>query len=493
MNWAAVATRSTTSRWWNPPRGPSLRPKRRCLSRTRPHSPSASGNRIGRGLPARAPYRIHLHMKFTDGYWMMRSGVQPHYAAEAYEVEQVGDTLVVHAPTQHITNRGATLTGPLLTVTLSAPIEGVIRVSVVHLAGQVDRGPNFEVLEDPSHTPQISITKDHAELTSGPLTARIGRKGGWSLEFFADGNRITHSPSRGLGYMRVDGEGAFLHEQLKLDVGENVFGLGERFSAFVKNGQVVEIWNKDGGTGSEQAYKNVPFYLTNRGYGVFVDTPGPVSFEVASEKVSAVQFSVPAETLCYHVIYGPEPKKVLERYTALTGRPALPPAWSFGLWLSTSFTTDYDEKTVTGFIEEMARRDLPLHVFHFDCFWMREYQWCDFQWDPRVFPDPPGMLERLKARGLRICVWINPYIGQKSPLFAEGAAKGFLLKKPNGDVWQSDQWQPGMGIVDFTNPAAKDWYCSHLERLIDTGVDALKTDFGERIPTDVAWHDGSDP
>ena len=96
------------------------------------------------------------------------------------------------------------------------------------------------------------------------------------------------------------------------------------------------------------------------------------------------------------------------------------PAWSFGLWLSTSFTTDYDEATVTAFVDGMAERDLPLSVFHFDCFWMREFHWCDFEWDPATFPDPAAMLARLKAKGLRISVWINPYIAQRSALFAEG-------------------------------------------------------------------------
>ena len=101
----------------------------------------------------------------------------------------------------------------------------------------------------------------------------------------------------------------------------------------------------------------------------------------------------------------------------------------------------------------MADRDLPLHVFHFDCFWMKEFHWCDFEWDRRVFPDPAGMLQRLKARGLHICVWINPYIAQRSALFDEGMANGYLVKRPNGDVWQWDRWQAGMGLVDFTNPA----------------------------------------
>lgn len=206
-----------------------------------------------------------------------------------------------------------------------------------------------------------------------------------------------------------------------------------------------------------------------------------------------MQFSVPGEYLSYYVIYGPTPKEVLEKYTVLTGRPALPPAWSFGLWLTTSFTTSYDEETVNQFIEGMAKRDLPLHVFHFDCFWMKEYHWCNFDWDRRVFPEPEAMLRRLKERGLKICLWINPYVAQRSALFAEGVKHGYFLKRPNGDVWQWDLWQPGLAVVDFTNPAASKWYKDHLKRLIRMGVDCFKADFGERIPTDVVYFDGSDP
>jgi alpha-D-xyloside xylohydrolase len=226
---------------------------------------------------------------------------------------------------------------------------------------------------------------------------------------------------------------------------------------------------------------------------VFINHPEKVSFEIASEKVERIQFSVPGETLEYFVIYGPTPKEVLERYTALTGRPALPPAWSFGLWLTTSFTTNYDEETVTGFIQGMADRDVPLHVFHFDCFWMKEFHWVNFEWDQRVFPDPQGMLKRLKERGLKICVWINPYIAQRSAMFDEGMENGYLLMRPNGDVWQTDKWQAGMGVVDFTNPAACKWFGDKLRGLVDMGVDCFKTDFGERIPTDVVYFDGSDP
>ena len=431
-------------------------------------------------------------MKFTDGYWQMRPGMTPHYAAQLHEAEIDQDILTVYAPVGKLQERGHTVNQPLLAVCYSSPMEKVIRVQVVHHKGSKTRNPAFEIHSRPA--PQVSISDENgcATFTSGTLSVRVHKGSDWLVEFLGGDRVLTYSGWRALGFVDTP-DGRYIHEQLGLGVGECVYGLGERFTAFVKNGQVVDMWNQDGGTSSEQAYKNIPFYITNRGYGVFVNHPEQVSFEVASEKVERVQFSVPGETLEYFIIYGPTPKEVLERYTALTGRPALPPAWSFGLWLSTSFTTDYDEKTVTHFIDEMARRDIPLHVFHFDCFWMKEFHWTDLQWDSRFFPDPEGMLRRLKSRGLNICVWINPYIAQRSRLFEEAAQKGYLLKKSNGDIWQWDMWQAGMGIVDFTHPEARTWFAEKLRVLLKMGVDTFKTDFGERIPTEVVYHDGSDP
>ena len=432
-------------------------------------------------------------MKFSDGEWLMQPGVTASYATEAHDVAQVGDSLVIDAPTRAIKHRGDTLGGPLLTVRLSSPMEGVIRVRLEHFTGGADTMPAIPLQPQPAVPVAIEIGEKEAVLRSGDLVVRVKRPG-WELVFEGAGKPLTRTGWRGMAHLQVAGKGPFMMERLQLGVGECVYGLGERFTASVKNGQVVENDNKDGGTGSDQAYECVPFYLTNRGYGVLVNETGPVSYEVASERVARVQFSKPGESLEYFVIHGPAPKDVLRRLTALTGRPALPPAWSYGLWLSTSFTTSYDEATCTGFIEEMKRRDLPLHVFHFDCFWMREFDWCNFEWDPRVFPDPAGMLRRLHERGLKVCVWINPYIGQRSRLFAEGKARGYFIKRTDGGVWQTDLWQPGMAIVDFTNPEACRWFAGHLERLVDLGVDAFKTDFGERIPVEgVQYHDGADP
>ena len=434
-------------------------------------------------------------MKFTDGYWLARPGMTPLYAVEVDDVraDAAAGTMTVYATTVPVRGRGDTLNRALLTITYSSPAPGVIKTRVQRHSGGVHLGPDFEITAAPDFVPEISVDESRGVLTAGELSVVVRRSGPWLVEFRSGGRVLTTSLPRSIGHV-TNHAATWVHQQLSIEAGERVYGLGERFGAFVKNGQVVETWNADGGTSSEQAYKSIPFYVTSRGYGVLVDSPGNVSFEVGSEVNSRVQFSVEGETLDYYVIDGPEPKDVLRRYTALTGRPARVPAWSFGLWLTTSFTASYDEESVNSFVDGMAERDLPLSVFHFDCFWMREYQWTDFEWDARTFPHPEAQLARLHAKGLRISAWINPYIAQRSALFAEAAAAGYLLKRTDGGVWQWDMWQAGMGLIDFTNPAARDWYVGKLDRLMEQGVDTFKTDFGERIPVDgVAWHDGSDP
>lgn len=434
-------------------------------------------------------------MKFTDGYWCVKKEMTPLYAAEYADSRRNGGELAIYAPGKHIAGRGDCLNLGMLTIRLSSPMEDVIKVSVSHFDGTAYRGPFAEIKNTAPHV-RVEENEDFLIYQSGETKAVVDKRpDSWGIRFLDGDRELTGTGFRNMANIRNNETGrTYTVEALSIDVDESIYGLGERFTPFVKNGQVVEMWNEDGGTSSEIAYKNIPFYITNKGYGILVDNEGDVSFEVASEKVERVQFSVEGERLDYYVINGRTPKGTIEKYTELTGKPALPPAWSFGLWLTTSFTTDYDEATTSGFIQGMADRDIPLHVFHFDCYWMEAFEWCNFTWDPATFPDPAGMLKRYHDRGLKICVWINPYIGQKSPLFQEGMKKGFLLKKTNGDVWQTDMWQAGMGLVDFTNPDAVSWYQEKLKALLDMGVDCFKTDFGERIPVrDIAYFDGSDP
>ncbi|MDR0219973.1 MAG: alpha-xylosidase [Lachnospiraceae bacterium] len=442
-------------------------------------------------------------MKFNNGCWLQKEGCACHAPKEVYFTDIAPTKVSLLAPTANINHRGDTLGGINLTVEVTSPAPEVLRVRTFHHKGRVRKGPHFELEQNEELPLAVSETEELITIASGSLSLEIGKKS-WSMAYKRGTETITKSSGRDLALMKTDWQGfaydggddreTYLRQMLSLAVGELVYGTGERFTAFVKNGQSFDIWNADGGTSTEQAYKNIPFYLTNKGYGVFVNHPECVSFEMATEMVNRVQFSVAGGELDYYLINGPGMKEVLRRYTALTGKPSLPAPWTFGLWLSTSFTTSYDEETVMSFIDGMREREIPLRVFHFDCFWMKDFHWSDFVWDSRVFPDPVGMLGRIKEKGLNICVWINPYIAQESCLFDEGMTHGYLVKKLNGAVWQWDMWQPGMALVDFTNPAAYAWFQEKLSVLLDMGVDCFKTDFGERIPTEgICYHNNSDP
>lgn len=387
-------------------------------------------------------------MKFTNGYWMIRDGVDALYAREAYELaaDATTESLNVLAPTSVVRGRYDTLNLPTFNVDITTPAEGVIRVCAEHWQGATEY-PGFPLnADEPGNRDYVTVQANgngdgevgvngaDATLTTGGLTVKVVKGAPWNLTFIGeDGKVLTESAGKSLGRFKLGAESnvtaqpvsefgvtmdgsardesdVFIAIQLHLSVGEDVYGLGERFGAYVKNGQSVDIWNEDGGTASEQGYKDIPFYMTSNGYGVLVNNRGHVSFEIGSENTEA---------------------------------------------------------TINSFIDGMAERDIPLAAFHYDCYWMREFHWCDFEWDKRFFGDIESTLKRLHED------------------------KGYLVRKPNGEVWQTDFWQAGMGLVDFTNPAAREWFKDKVKALLNQGVDAIKTDFGERIPRDVVWYDGS--
>lgn len=387
-------------------------------------------------------------MKFTNGYWMIRDGVDALYAREAYELaaDATTESLNVLAPTSVVRGRYDTLNLPTFNVDITTPAEGVIRVCAEHWQGATEY-PGFPLnADEPGNRDYVTVQANgngdgevgvngaDVTLTTGGLTVKVVKGAPWNLTFIGeDGKVLTESAGKSLGRFKLGAESnvtaqpvsefgvtmdgsardesdVFIAIQLHLSVGEDVYGLGERFGAYVKNGQSVDIWNEDGGTASEQGYKDIPFYMTSNGYGVLVNNRGHVSFEIGSENTEA---------------------------------------------------------TINSFIDGMAERGIPLAAFHYDCYWMREFHWCDFEWDKRFFGDIESTLKRLHED------------------------KGYLVRKPNGEVWQTDFWQAGMGLVDFTNPAAREWFKDKVKALLNQGVDAIKTDFGERIPRDVVWYDGS--
>jgi alpha-D-xyloside xylohydrolase len=436
-------------------------------------------------------------MRITEGQYSLAKGVTYYTPDKIYEYTYDEKKLVVSGlfRLQNGLRHGAItekIGGVIIAVEISSPCEDVIRIRATHHQHQVTSEGKFPLNYEQFHPIHVEETAASILVTIGKLSLKL-RKDPWSLDFLGESGKIcTTSPQQGLGLAEVNPGQQFMGEKLSLAPDEYIYGLGERFSPFIRNGQHVKIWNGDYATTSDMGYKNIPFYLSNKGYGVFVNSSDKVEYEIATEEVEAVRFTVLGNELDYYFIYGPTPKEVLSKYTALTGRPPLIPKWSLGLWLTTSFTTVYNEQIVTEHIDGMAERDIPLTVFHFDCYWMKERHWCDFQWDTDAFPHPAEMLKRLKARGLKICVWINPYISELSSLFQEGREQGYFLTRQNGEVYQIDWWQPGLAFVDFTNPAACTWYQDKLKALIEMGVDTFKTDFAESAPEDAVYYNGHD-
>ena len=440
-------------------------------------------------------------MKFTDGYWLHARRA----SRRSYPVR--GARHRARRPARSPRTRRRSRSGtaatrsrrPLITLTCSrARMPDVIGVTVSALrAASGRRRPKFALHDEPPPTPRSSADDEAAVLTSGDaLRPRRARRasGAWSSS--AGGRALTGSGPKGTAIMETADGAHYIREQLDLGVGDA--RLRPRRALRPAGQERPERRHLERRRRHQQraGLQERAVLPHRRGYGVFVDHPGHVSFEVGSESVSRTQFSVAGQSLRYFVIYGPTPKDILRKYTALTGRPALPPAWSFGLWLSTSFTTSYDEATVT----ELHRRDgraRPAAVASSTstCFWMREFHWCDFEWDPRDVPRPArACWSGCKARGLRICVWINPYIAQRSRAVRRG--QGARLPAEAGRTATSGSGTSGSRAWRWsTSPTRRraSGTPASCGALLDMGVDCFKTDFGERIPTDVVYYDGSDP
>lgn len=450
-------------------------------------------------------------MRLTEGLQLNRPGLSVKTVKQMWEYT-INDDSIHCFVLCHTVDTGDDYTaGTAIEFTFSAPSEDMIGVDAVHFKGTACNEPAFKLNRKPVNV----IIKDEEKtitLLNGKMSVVItkGREFGYS--FYYEGKYLTGSDNKSFAYV-ADGnyeaktiddvnhrtmlkpymDSTYMMERLNISIGENFYGLGERFTQLVKNGQTVDVWNRDGGSGCNQAYKCIPFYLSSRSYGIFVNTTDYIRYEFGTESVRHVQFSVEDEKLSYIVIGGDNPKEVLANYTGLTGRTPVPPTWSFGLWLSTSWIPNSTEETVLDTIDKMKDYGIPLSVYHFDARWMEDFHDCDFVWSKR-FGDAKHMLDEVHKRNVKACVWINPYISQISRLYDEGLKGGYFIKKKDGSVFQTDMWMCGSAYVDFTNPEAVKWFTDRLGEIIDMGVDVIKTDFAERLPVDdIQYYDGSDP
>jgi alpha-D-xyloside xylohydrolase len=310
---------------------------------------------------------------------------------------------------------------------------------------------------------------------------RFGPRPGFEVD------SLPHDPAR-----RVRG----VVETLLLDPEDHFYGSGERFGRLDLVGRTVRIWNRNPyGARSELAYKNLPVVVGSRGYGLFVDVPTTVGFHLGSLSNRAYTVQAEGEELDYYLMAG-TPKEIVTAYTGLTGRPAVPPEWAFGLWASTCFV-QFTEASVLEIARRLRAEGIPCDVFHLDSFWQRAYMWCDFEWDLARLPDPKRLMAALHKEGFHNCLWINPYVSLQSALYREGATHGYFLRRPDGSVYHPIVWsqrtERGMGlcaIVDFTNPAAAEWYRRKLTEQLELGADSFKPDFAEEIPADAVFANG---
>jgi alpha-D-xyloside xylohydrolase len=267
---------------------------------------------------------------------------------------------------------------------------------------------------------------------------------------------------------------------------EHFYGFGEKFSDLDKRGQSINLWQANA-TGNTRlaSYKNVPFFMSSRGYGMFMNTSYPIQHHLGDMIHTRHSFHVQSGLLDYYFIYGPTLKEILPRYTHITGKPGLPPLWSFGLWMSRmSYREQMQVETVA---EQMRAHDIPCDVIHIDTDWFKDPWVNDLEFSEERFPDPSAMIARLREQGFRLTLWQIPYIGTDSKFFAEGAEKGYFARKPDGTPRLIAGFFGQAAVIDYSNPETVAWYTGHMKRLFDMGVAAIKTDFGEGAPIDAEY------
>ena len=404
----------------------------------------------------------------------------------------------------------ATSSGDILEVSTFGP--GIFRLRL----GPTTR-PDYGILTGrakPCKTTQLdagtwSFASGDAtlQLTGIPLRVKLSWRGATILDSITDEHfrGFTRLPT--FGRLR---QGGLWTAAFALTSHEAVYGLGEKFGPLNKRGQLIHSQVEDAlGVNTGLSYKNTPFAWspgTGHGaWGVFVHTPGMVTHGVGHPDWShrSYAFLVEDEALDLFLFAGDSPATLLDQYTQLTGRAPEVPRWSLGLWVSRAYyKTPEDAIDVA---VKLRERKIPCDVLTLDgrAAWNVDTRF-DFQWDPTRYGDVRGMLGRMKAQNLRICVWEYPYVSIQSPLFQELAARRYLLTTDQGDpyvfAWDTTPGSspfgnvltplPESGILDFTNPAAFAWWRDAHQALFEDGVDVIKSDFGEQVPDDAVAFNG---
>ena len=264
--------------------------------------------------------------------------------------------------------------------------------------------------------------------------------------------------------------------------GERIYGCGESFTSLNKVGQKVHLFVTDPqGPETDGQYKPVPFYFSNRGYGIFMHTSAPVTCDFGASYIGAQRLFMADEQMDFFVFFG-SPKDILYEYTEITGKSPMLPLWTFGTWMSR--ITYFSQAEGLDIAHQLRAHKIPSDVIHFDTGWFGTDWQCDYEFAHDRFPDPVGMLKQLKDDGFHTCLWQLPYFTPKNRFFSEIIQQGLHVRNADGGMPVED------AILDFSNPQTVAWYQQKIAGLLRQGVSTIKCDFGEAAPYNGFYHSG---
>jgi alpha-D-xyloside xylohydrolase len=414
-------------------------------------------------LRQRERFRATFDVELSNGHRM--PALIERHAADAYRVRLGPQTLADY---------GLVVTKPQ---PLDLEVDAAGRVIVQGTSSRLilEQEPLRVVLERSASTVLTSITDEHFR--------------GWTRlpAFGCDGERWIAATA--------------------LASGEPVYGLGEKFSSLDRRGQLLHSQVEDAlGVNTGRSYKNAPFCWSPGGWGIFVNTPGRVTHGVGYPEWSHRSYAAVAddEALDLFLFAAATPAALLASYTEVTGRAPRVPAWGLGLWISKAYYASPDE--AIGVAAALREHGVPCDVLTLDgrAAWEVRTRF-DFRWDESRYPDPKAALAAIRAFGLRVCVWLYPYVSIESPRYAALAERGFFLRRKTDGApcvfdWDADPATSPFGnvltplspssIIDFTNPQAYAFWRDEHRALFEAGVDVIKSDFGEQVPDDCVAHNG---
>ncbi len=353
-----------------------------------------------------------------------------------------------------------------------------------------DEIPPFTLHEHENHL-ALSTERVRVEVQRFPWQVRVFDRDADTPFFRQRIDDRAYGPAYEVAPVGWSEEPPAVHESIAAAPGERFYGFGEKYTTLNKWGHEIVSWAIDSGNvTSHRAYKNIPFFMSSAGYGLFVHASHPIVYRMGTDSSISYAFHVMGSQLDYFLIRGPAFSRILARYCQLTGFAPVPPKWSFGYWQSRAGYRSRAE--VEQVAQEMRARGFPCDVISIDPWWMGDCAWCTLAWEEEAFPNPAEMIANLRAEGIRTCLWITPYIAEGNALYEEGMEKGYFLHRPDGTLSPVKEAFAGgaPGGIDFTNPEAEAWYLAQLEKLLDMGAAVFKTDFGEQAPVDCAYHDG---